>query len=224
MINCCIFDLDGVLVDTAKYHYRAWAELARRLGFAFTPAQAEATKGVSRMASLEIVLRAGGLAERFTAEEKERLAAEKNARYLEFVAGMTPAEVLPGVVPFLEELRVRGLRIVLGSASKNAVPILERCGLRRLFDAVVDGTLVTHAKPDPEIFLRGAELAACPPAACVVFEDAVAGIEAAARAGMRSVGIGGPALAAATMRLSGFEGFTCDALFAGLEGPGARRS
>lgn len=217
MIGCCIFDLDGVLVDTAKYHYRAWSELARRLGFELPPEAGEAVKGVSRMASLEIVLRAGGLSERFTAAEKERLAAEKNARYLELVARMTPAEVLPGVAPFLAELRTRGVRVVLGSASKNAAPILERCGLRRAFDAVVDGTLVTRAKPDPEVFVRGAELVGMPPAACVVFEDAAAGIEAAARAGMRSVGVGdSPALAAASMRLHGFEGFTCDALEKGL--------
>jgi beta-phosphoglucomutase len=97
MIDCCIFDLDGVVVDTARYHYLAWAALARELGFEFTPVQGEATKGVSRMASLEIVLRAGGLEGRFSAAERERLAAEKNARYLRFVSQMTPAEVLPGV-------------------------------------------------------------------------------------------------------------------------------
>ncbi len=215
MIRCCIFDLDGVVVDTARYHYLAWAELARRLGFAFTPAEGEATKGVSRMASLDIVLAAGGLAGRFTPEEKERMAAWKNARYLEFIGRMTADDVLPGVRPFLHELHGRGVKVVLGSASKNAGVILDRCGLRALFDAVVDGTLVSRAKPDPEVFVKGAELAGADPAVCVVFEDAAAGIEAAARAGMRSVGVGlSPALAAADMRIATFEGFTFDRMAA----------
>ena len=144
MIDCCIFDLDGVVVDTARYHYLAWAALARELGFEFTPVQGEATKGVSRMASLEIVLRAGGLEGRFSAAERERLAAEKNARYLRFVSQMTPAEVLPGVAAFLHDVRSRGVRTVLGSASKNAGTILDRCGLRPLFDAVVDGNEVSR--------------------------------------------------------------------------------
>jgi len=213
MISCCIFDLDGVLVDTAKYHYLAWAALARELGFEFTPEQGEATKGVSRMASLDIVLRAGGLEERFTPEEKERLAAEKNARYLEYIGRMTADEVLPGVLPFLQELKARGVKVVLGSASKNAGVILDRCGLRALFDRIVDGTLVSKAKPDPEVFAKGAEFAGMEPAVCVVFEDAAAGVEAATRAGMRSVGVGGsPLLAKATMQLPTFEGFTFEKL------------
>ena len=145
MIDCCIFDLDGVVVDTARYHYLAWAALARELGFEFTPVQGEATKGVSRMASLEIVLRAGGLEGRFSAAERERLAAEKNARYLRFVSQMTPAEVLPGVAAFLHDVRSRGVRTVLGSASKNAGTILDRCGLRPLFDAVVSRLLRVRA-------------------------------------------------------------------------------
>ena len=194
MITCCIFDLDGVVVDTAGYHYLAWAELARSLGFDFTPEQGEATRGI-------------------TEEQKERMAAGKNDRYREYIARMTAGEVLPGVARFLAELRARGVKVVLGSASKNAGTILDRCGLRPLFDVVVDGTLVSKAKPDPEIFLRGAELAGESPDRCVVFEDAAAGIEAAARAGMRSVGVGGsPALASATLRLRSFEGFTFDRL------------
>lgn len=219
MITCCIFDLDGVIVDTAKYHYQAWAEMARALGFEFTPEQGEATKGVSRMASLEIVLRAGGMENRFSEEQKERMAAEKNERYLSFVRQMTADEVLPGVRTFLEELRARGVKVVLGSASKNAGVILDRCGIRPLFDVVVDGTLVTRAKPDPEVFAKGAELAGERAADCVVFEDAAAGIEAATRAGMRSVGVGGsPTLSAATMQLRTFEGFTLEKLVAGVDG------
>ncbi len=213
MITCCIFDLDGVLVDTAKYHYLAWAELARALGFEFTSEQGEATKGVSRMASLDIVLRAGGMEHRFSAEEKERLAAEKNARYLEFITRMTADEVLPGALQFLQGLKAAGIKVVLGSASKNAGVILDRCGLRLLFDHVVDGTLVSKAKPDPEVFAKGAELAGERPADCVVFEDAAAGIEAATRAGMRSVGVGGsPLLNRATLQLPTFEGFTFEKL------------
>ncbi|MEG0788631.1 MAG: beta-phosphoglucomutase [Alistipes sp.] len=213
MIKCCIFDLDGVIVDTAKYHYQAWAHLAHELGFEFTPEQGEATKGVSRMASLEIVLAAGGMQHRFSAEQKEQMAAEKNARYLSYITRMTADELLDGVLCFLKELRAREIRVVLGSASKNAGVILDRCGIRNLFDQVVDGTLVSKAKPDPEVFAKGAELAQIDPAYCVVFEDAAAGVEAATRAGMRSVGVGGSAaLCKATMELRSFEGFTLDRL------------
>lgn len=217
MTDCCIFDLDGVIVDTARYHYLAWAALARELGFAFTPAQGEATKGVSRMDSLEIVLRAGGLENRFSGAEKERLAAEKNARYLDYVSQMTPSEVLPGVAAFLQDVRSHGAWVVLGSASKNAGTILDRCGIRPLFDAVIDGTQVSRAKPDPEVFSKGAAAVGADPSACVVFEDAAAGIEAATRAGMRSVGVGGsPLLVRATMQLMTFEGFTFEKLIAAI--------
>ena len=144
---------------------------------------------------------------------KERLAAEKNARYLAYVSAMTPAEVLPGAAAFLRDVRAHGVLTVLGSASKNAGTILDRCGLRPLFDAVVDGTGVTHPKPDPEVFAKGAGAVGVRPENCVVFEDAAAGIEAAARAGMRSVGVGGsPLLAGASMQLKGFEGFTFEML------------
>lgn len=218
MISCCIFDLDGVIVDTAKYHYLAWAELAHKLGFEFTPEQGEATKGVSRMASLDIVLRAGGMENRFTEEEKLALATEKNDRYLDFITRMTADEVLPGVKHFLEELHTLGIKVVLGSASKNAGVILDRCDLRPLFDRVVDGTLVSKAKPDPEVFAKGAELIGISAAECVVFEDAAAGVEAATRAGMRSVGVGGsPLLEKATMQLRSFEGFTFGDLKAGVD-------
>ncbi len=213
MIRCCIFDLDGVVVDTARFHFLAWAALARDLGFELPAGAAEATKGVSRMASLDIVLRAGGLAERFSSDEKERLAAEKNARYLDYVARMSPCDVLPGVREFLTELAQRGVRRALGSSSKNARAILDRCCLTDCFDAVVDGRMVGAAKPDPEVFLRGAGLLGVPPAECVVFEDAAAGIEAAARGGMRSVGVGGgETLGGAALRIASFEGFTFDKL------------
>lgn len=213
MIACCIFDLDGVVVDTARYHFQAWAELAQALGFVFTAEQGEATKGVSRMASLEIVLGAGGMQDRFSVAQKERMAQDKNRRYLELIEAMTPEEVLPGVAAFLCELRGLGVKVVLGSASKNAGVILDRCALRPLFDAVIDGTRVSKAKPDPEVFLKGAEAVCMHPAQCVVFEDASAGIEAATRAGMRSVGVGpSPALGQASMRIASFADFTFDKL------------
>lgn len=210
-------DLDGVLVDTARYHFLAWQELARELGFEFTSAQAEATKGVSRMASLEIVLRAGGLADRFSAAEKTELATRKNRRYLDYVSRMTREEVLPGVIPFLEELRARDMKLILGSASKNAGAIIDRCDLRRFFDAMVDGNLVSKAKPDPKVFALGAQMLGIPPSQCVVFEDAAAGIEAATRAGMRSVGVGGsPLLEKATLQMESFVGFSYDKLMSAM--------
>lgn len=213
MISTAIFDLDGVVVDTAKYHYLAWRELADGLGFEFTPEQGEATKGVSRMASLDIVLRAGGMEDQFTAAEKQSMAAAKNSRYVELVGQMDRSEVLPGVLDFIADLRSHQVKIVLGSASRNAGLILDRCGLRPLFDAVVDGTLVTKAKPDPEIFLEGARAVGAPAACCVVFEDAKAGIEAATRAQMRSVGVGmGAELSAATTRIGSFEELSYDKL------------
>ncbi len=218
MIKCCIFDLDGVLVDTARYHYLAWRRLAAELGFEFTPEAGEATKGVSRMASLEIVLRAGGMNEHYSDAEKEVLAAKKNGWYLEYIERMTAAEVLPGVRDFLLELRAKGIVTVLGSASKNAGVILDRCDLRNLFDAIVDGTVVSRAKPDPEVFTKGAEAVGESPAECVVFEDAAAGIEAATRAGMRSVGVGeGSALGKATLLLPTFVGFTLEKLVEKIE-------
>lgn len=213
MITCCIFDLDGVLVDTARFHYLAWSALARELGFEFSESQGEATKGVSRMASLEIVLRAGGLESRFSQAEKEELASRKNMLYLSYVSKMRPSDVFPGCRAFLEDVGRSGVNRVLGSASKNAGLILDRCALRPFFEAVVDGTTVTRAKPDPEVFVQGAHRVGASPSACVVFEDAAAGIEAATRAGMRSVGMGGsPALSGATFQLRSFEDFTYEML------------
>lgn len=187
-IKACIFDLDGVIVDTAKYHYLAWKRLAGELGFSFTEAQNEQLKGVSRMTSLDILLKIGGTELR--KEEKELLAAKKNQWYLESIREMTPDEILPGTIEFIHEIKSHGIRTAIGSASKNAGFILDRVGLEKTFDAVIDGTKVSRAKPDPEIFLRAAEELNIPPKNCLVFEDAAAGVEAALRGGMACIGIG----------------------------------
>lgn len=183
-----IFDLDGVIVDTAKYHYLAWKKLANELGFDFTEEQNESFKGVSRRRCLEILLELGGI--EASEEQFERWLVEKNEDYLAYIAEMDESEILPDVPKVLEYLRKLEIPMALGSASKNAVPILEKVKLLPYFKAVVDGTRVSKAKPDPEVFLIAAEEIGISPSSCVVFEDAVAGIEAANVAGMTSVGIG----------------------------------
>ena len=189
-IRACLFDLDGVLVDTAKFHYLAWNRLARQLGFEFTERDNERLKGVSRGASLDILLEIGGLT--FQEEEKAKLAELKNNWYVEYITTMDESEILPGALDFLQACRDQGYKTALGSASKNAMTIMEITGLLPYFDAIIDGTKTANAKPDPEVFLLGAQELGVPPQSCVVFEDAEAGIEAAIRAGMRSVGVGAP--------------------------------
>jgi beta-phosphoglucomutase len=190
-MRAAIFDLDGVIVDTAKYHYLAWKRLASENGFDFTEADNERLKGVSRTRSLEILLEIGRL--NVTEDVKEKMAAQKNDWYVDYIQRMDASEILPGALNYLENLRMKGIKTALGSASKNAPLILERLGISRLFDSVVDGNKVHLAKPDPEVFLRAASELNVPPASCVVFEDAEAGVEAAHRAGMGVVGIGKPA-------------------------------
>lgn len=187
-IQACLFDLDGVLVDTAVYHYKAWKRLANTMGFDFTEAQNEQLKGVSRVESLNKIL-AWGKVEKSEAE-REELAALKNGWYVEMINKMTPAEVLPGTVDFLTAIHQAGYKLALGSASKNSATILEKTNLAHFFDEIVDGNGVTKSKPDPEVFLKGAELLGFKPNECVVFEDAVAGVEAAKRGGMKAIGIG----------------------------------
>lgn len=186
--EACIFDLDGVIVDTAKYHFLAWKRLADELGIKFTESDNERLKGVSRMASLEIILELGN--KHLPIGEKEELASVKNRWYVEYISKMTPEEILPGTLDFINELKRNKIKIALGSASRNTPMILERVGMNKLFEAVADGNLVHKAKPDPEVFLKAAEMTETEPARCVVFEDAVAGVEAALRAGMTCVGIG----------------------------------
>lgn len=211
MIEACLFDLDGVVVDTAKYHFIAWKALAEELGFEFTLEDNERLKGVSRMQSLEILLEIGNM--RFSDREKLAMTEKKNALYVSYIEKMTPEETLPGVEKFLQELRDAGIRIALGSASKNAPMILERIQLSGMFDVIVDGNSISEAKPNPEVFLKGAERLGVLPENCVVFEDAIAGIEAAQNANMYSVGIGdADTLGFADLVIPGFEGFTVDKL------------
>jgi beta-phosphoglucomutase len=190
MIKACIFDLDGVIVDTAVYHYRAWKQLAKELGFDFTEQQNEQLKGVSRVRSLELILGWGGVTK--SAAEQTRLATRKNQWYVDLINRMQPSDILPGAKEFLQAARSAGLKTALGSASKNSSIILERLDLMPLFDAIVDGNHVTASKPDPEVFLKGAEALQVNPTACVVFEDAIAGVQAAKAGGMQVVGIGSP--------------------------------
>ena len=188
--KCGIFDLDGVLVDTAKYHYLAWKQLAAQLGFEFTLEQNEALKGVSRMRSLEILLADGGLTGKFTDAEMEKLATEKNEIYVRYIRELKQEELFPGVVETFRAMKAADVKIALGSASKNASMILDRLQITPYFDAIIDGTKVTKAKPDPEVFLLAAQELGIAPCDCVVFEDSQAGIEAAKSADMLAVGVG----------------------------------
>jgi beta-phosphoglucomutase len=166
----------------------AWKRLADDLGILFTKKDNERLKGVSRMASLEIILEIGG--KELTLSEKEALAALKNTWYVEYISRMTPGEILPGTLEFINELKRKKIKIALGSASRNTPLILERVGMNTVFDAVADGNTIHKAKPDPEVFLKAAEMIGIEPKRCVVFEDAIAGVEAALNAGMICIGIG----------------------------------
>lgn len=183
-----IFDLDGVIVDTAKYHFLAWQKLAQELGIEFTPEHNEELKGVSRVRSLDIILALGNV--QASQEDKNKWLIQKNEEYLSYLVDMDESELLPGVINVLEFIKEKKQLIALGSASKNARPILEKTGILHFFDAVVDGNDVANAKPDPEVFLRAAKLVNANNKNCIVFEDSVAGIQAANIANMISVGIG----------------------------------
>ena len=163
----CIFDLDGVIVDTAKYHFLAWQRLAKEFGYDFSETENERLKGVSRTDSLEIILELAGIQK--TSKQKNQLCAKKNEWYLEYIHHMHSDEILPGAISLLQELRDADIKISLGSASKNAPLILDTLGITDLFDAIVDGNSVTKAKPDPEVFTRAAELLHTRPRETVVF-------------------------------------------------------
>jgi beta-phosphoglucomutase len=188
VIRGFLFDLDGVLVDTAQYHFLAWQRMAAELGIHFGEAENEQLKGVSRAESLNRILAWGGKS--LSDAEKQHWMTLKNDWYLELVRGMPADDYLPGAHEFLRASRAAGIKVALGSASKNAPLILERLGWIPLFDALVDGNVVTASKPDPEVFLEGARRLGLKPEECVVFEDSEAGVEAARRGGMKVVGIG----------------------------------
>jgi len=223
MLKACLFDLDGVIVDTARYHFVAWREIAEELGFVFTEEDNEKLKGVSRIRSLEILLEIGGIS--LDDESKMLLAQKKNSLYLQYVLKMRPDEVLPGAREFLTDCRNNNLGIGLGSASKNATTILNLLQITHLFDAIIDGNKVTKAKPDPEVFLTGARELGALPQNCVVFEDAKAGIEAAIAANMFSVGIGDPViLEKANFVTSGLKNLSVKTLIAKLERQSNRKA
>lgn len=210
-VKACLFDLDGVIVDTAVYHYKAWKRLADQLGLKFTEHDNELLKGVSRVRSLEIILELNHVTK--TVEEQTELASQKNNWYVEMINQMTPAEILPGAKEFLEACRAAGIKTALGSASKNSGTILNKINLAGLFDAIVDGNHVSKAKPDPEVFLKGAEALGVQPSECVVFEDAIAGVEAAINGGMKVVGIGSPeVLGKANIVVSGLDKMSLEKL------------
>ena len=187
-IKGAIFDLDGVLVDTAKYHYLAWKELAEKLGFDFTEKDNERLKGVSREKSLEILLEIGHV--KADEDQKKIWADEKNRTYVEYLKKLDQSALLDGTLDYLKALHSKGIRISLGSASKNAPLILSQLKIEKYFDAIVDGNCITKAKPDPEVFLQGSKALTLPANDCAVFEDSLAGIQAALSGGMLPVAVG----------------------------------
>lgn len=190
ILKACIFDLDGVIVNTAKYHFLAWKKLADQLGVNFTYAFNERLKGVSRMESLETILKSGDII--LDEQEKEELAAKKNNWFVKYLNNMSVNETLPGVVSFLDDIEHNHIRKAIGSASKNAGLAIRKIGLEDRFDLIIDGTMVSRAKPDPEVFLKAASGLGLPPEQCLVFEDARAGIQAAHNGEMKCVGVGNP--------------------------------
>lgn len=177
-------------MDTARYHFLAWKKLADELGVNFTEADNERLKGVSRLRSMEILMELGNI--QLSQQDKERLANKKNDWFVEYVERMVPDEIFPGVKQLIVQLKERGIKVGLASSSKNASRVLQLLRIGDLFDTMVDGTMIVHSKPDPEIFILAASRLQVPPSACLVFEDAEAGVEAALAAGMRCVGIGSP--------------------------------
>ena len=201
-----IFDLDGVITDTAHYHYLAWKRLAESLGLAFDAAFNEQLKGIDRMGSLDLIL--GARASDYSAAQKLALADAKNGHYQTLIETMSAADLLPGALDALAAVRAAGLGIGLASVSRNALTVLARLGIRDRFDVVVDAALIACGKPDPEIFLSAAQQLGVAPADCLGVEDAVAGVTAIKRAGMVALGIGTPAvLTEADWVISGLDHF-----------------
>jgi beta-phosphoglucomutase len=210
-INACLFDLDGVLVDTARYHYLAWKRLCNELGFDLSEEENEELKGISRAKSLDILLDKGGIV--LSDSQKEKYMARKNEWYLEYVNSMDEDELLPGAHDFLEACRQAEKKIGLGTASKNAMRIIEKLNIVDFFDVIIDGTKVSRGKPDPQTFSLGAEALKLHPSQCVVFEDSIAGIEAGIAGGMYTIGVGDPqTLKRANIVIPGFKNVGIDIL------------
>ena len=212
-----LFDLDGVIVETAHFHYLAWKRLANeKLNSDFTHEFNETLKGISRMESLDLILQNAD--KEIDIDTKLEYATLKNEWYLELVSKMTPADILEGVPAFFQQVKAANLKIGLGSVSKNARMILERVGLINDFDVIIDGTKISRSKPDPEVFLKGAEELGFLPEQCIVFEDAVAGIEAAKRANMKAIGIGkSEILTKADIVFENFVGMNLEAILQKLQ-------
>ena len=186
-----IFDLDGVIVSTDNCHYLAWKRMADEEGIAFDRTVNERLRGVSRMESLEIILERAE--KTYSDEEKLELASRKNAYYVELIGSLTEGDILPGALETLSLLKARGVKVAIGSSSRNTPIILRQIGLSDAFDAVADGNAIQNSKPDPEVFLLAASLLGLEPKNCLVVEDADAGIEAALAGGMRALGVGSAA-------------------------------
>ena len=189
-LKAFIFDLDGVITDTAEYHYLAWGQLANELGIEFTREDNERLKGISRMESLEIILEIGKKQSSYSLEEKEKLAEQKNDHYVELIKQITPNDILPGIKQLLLDIKDAGYKLGLASVSKNAPAVMSSLQLSDWFDYMVDARTIKRGKPDPEIFLKAAEKLGVSADECIGIEDAEAGVEAIKSAGMFAVGVG----------------------------------
>jgi len=203
-IKGLIFDLDGVIADTAHLHYRAWCKIGEQWGFNLSTAQNEELKGISRKDSILKIANWAGKS--FTSEELDAFAFEKNKNYLSYCQTLGTKDILPGVYDFINASMNKGLKLAVGSASKNAKIILQKLGMLDLFSIIVDGNMVQNSKPDPEVFVKGAEILELEPKSCIVFEDSQAGIQAAINAGMISVGVGQEDLESCNHKIKNFEG------------------
>lgn len=215
-IKACLFDLDGVIVDTAKYHYKAWKKMANALGFDFSEKENEQLKGVSRMDSINLILSWGGIT--LSESDKLKWAAQKNDWYLEYLQQMDKKEILPGALELVLALKEKGYRIALGSSSKNAVLALSKVEMLHFFEAIIDGTKTTRSKPDPQVFEMGAAALDCIPSECIVFEDAESGVAAAIAGGFYAVGMGSPEnLGKAHLVLSSLAGVSIEDIIVRLD-------
>lgn len=194
MLKGLIFDLDGVLTNSAKFHLGAWNNLAKELGIDLTADQLDGLRGLSRMDSLELILKDGGQETKYSEAEKEKFAAEKNEKFLEQVETMTPDDILPGIPELLADTKAQGLKMAIASASKNAPKILNKLGIMGEFDAIVDPASLSKGKPDPEIYIKAQELLGFEADEVISFEDAAAGVAAIKAAKQFAVGIGSATL------------------------------